>query len=275
MLNPDIPTVVADLVDGALASRDRSIGLQIQAKQNMLASQGMGQSGRAVFELAEVANEELRTIAATLWTALLNALRAMPPSPGPQVQNDVRATFLDMFSARYDALQAAFSGAFHVGGGDRAKAAGVDMVHKTYEALSKRYSAEIALWAAAYNPSHLNAQPLAPQYVFNAPVGTVQTGANSTANVTQNLAGADLAPLIASLNRLIEEISQVPNVDPESQRQAVELNRDIVSALQAPQRNTYRLLGLFNGLATFVQTLGAVPAAYSEIQSIATALGLM
>jgi hypothetical protein len=80
--------------------------------------------------------------------------------------------------------------------------------------------------------------------------------------ITADLVGGALASLDGSFGLQI-------------QRQVGELNRDIVSELETPQRNTFRLLGLFNGLSTFVQTLGAVPAAYSEIQSIATALGLM
>lgn len=103
----------------------------------------------------------------------------------------------------------------------------------------------------------------------------MQTGANSTATVTQNLAGADLTSLIESIRKLTEQINQAQDLDPALQGQVTELNRDIVSELQAPKKNTFKLLGLFNGLTSFVQTLAVVPAAYSEIQSIATALGLM
>lgn len=170
MLNPEIAMITNDWVDGALASRDRSIHMQIQAKQRTPAAQGVLRSGRAIFEYAEVANEELRVIAATLWTALLNALRAMPPVATADLKTDVQAAFDSLFLRRFKALEAALSNAFHSSAGERIQAvdAGVDVIRRTYEALSKRYSAEIALWAAAYGRSQMNSQPSSAQYIFMA-----------------------------------------------------------------------------------------------------------
>lgn len=274
LLHPDIASVADDLVAGALASRDMTIAQLIQATQSKLAAKGMLRSGAAIHELSAVANEELRTVAATSWTALMNTLGSMPPALTPALKGDVQSVFVGMFSARYDALQAAILPAFRTSGDDVAKL-GVEMVRKTYDALLKRYLAEITLWAAAYERPNVDSATPAATYVFHGSVGSVQTGANATAKVVQNLGSADTGPLLENLRELTEQIGRLSNLDPLSQRQVAELNGEIERELKSAEPNPLKLRGLFNGLGTFIQTLAATPTAYAVIQTSATALGLM
>jgi hypothetical protein len=273
MLDRKITTIASNWVDGALGSRDLTLDQRIGAKQSFLSSRGMLISGAGVHGLAELANEELRTIAATSWTALMNALRAMPPAPSLELQQDVDAAFVEMLASRYQEMLATLGPAFEMSSGGR-KALVVDIVQSRYKSILQQYAAEVMMWAAAYERSN-TASPASATYVFNSPVGSLQTGAHSVANVTQNLGSSDLAPLSNAVREFATELQSLPAMSPQILRQGTDLGTEIERELSAAEPNPFKLRGLFSGLSAFVQSIGAAPAAWGVIQSIATALGLM
>jgi hypothetical protein len=87
----------------------------------------------------------------------------------------------------------------------------------------------------------------------------VQTGANSVANVTQNLGSSDLVPLLNAVRDFTRQLQSLPAVNPQMRRQGTDLGTEIERELSAAEPNPFKLRGLFNGLSTLVQTIGAAP----------------
>jgi hypothetical protein len=97
MLDPRVINTARRLVDGQLGTRQQSYERQLLSAQSELARRGMLGSGNAVYQLADVANEELRSIATLVWTELKRTLDAMPPIVGPDLEVDVDAAFKTLF----------------------------------------------------------------------------------------------------------------------------------------------------------------------------------
>ena len=79
---------------------------------------------------------------------------------------------------------------------------------------------------------------------FNAPVGAVQTGANATANVTQNL-GVDFSNVFRLLEQLKPQVSELP---PEQQEDALASIEVLEDELKSQDKNPKRIRGLLAGL---------------------------
>ena len=275
MLNPEIVVIATDLVYGTIDSRDASVIMKIQAKRNYLAAKGHGVSGAAIYELAGVFGAELREFAAIAWDALIKALNAIPPKPGAELKTEIQNVFTEMMAARFKVLEPMFDEAFTSNGSDRTRHLGRAIVDPIYGALIKQYSAEIALWAAAYRNSNAGSVAAPATYNFHGSVGSVQTGASATAHVVQNIGASDVAKLIDALRGFVAEINSRSDIDPTSKTQVTTITDAIESELQSESRNPAKLSGLFFGLSAFVQSIASAPQAYAVMQSIAMALGLM
>lgn len=273
MLDKKISEIAGDWVEGALASRTTSFQRQIDAKQNQLAARGMFRSGAAIREFADIANEELRTFAATIWTALTNSLNAMPPAPSAVLGDEVLNVFEEMFSARYKAMLSFLAPVF-VNSADPG-GRGIELVNTTYNALMTQYSAHVRLWAGVHERKSVGSSPPPASYVFNGPVGSVQTGAGSIANVVQKLNATDLAPLLKAVRDLEFDLQGIRDIDPLRRDQGIDLNKKIEQELVTAEPNVLVLQGLLSGLSSFVQGLASAPAAYSVLQACSQALGLM
>jgi len=275
MLDPRVIDTARRLVNGQLQTRQQNYERQLLNAQSELVRRGMLGSGNAVYQLAEVAKEELRSVAATVWTELKRALDAMPPTVARDLEGDVDAAFKTLFGEQKPSVIALLQSKLALTR-INASGQGVTMADGFSVAILQQYSAEISLWAAAYESAQRTTSGTAPaSYHFSGPVASVQTGAASTAHVVQNIADAEMVPVIDALNRLTEEFAAMAELSPKIRSDLVSLNTTIEQELRAPEPNRITLKGLFNGLSTFVQTLAATPATYAVLESAARAVGLM
>ena len=274
MLDREVTDAAARLADGEMAARRTGLAQALLSTQSDLARRGMMSSGNAVYAYADVGKGELRQIAVSLWSALKRSLEAMPPQVGPDLRSDVERAFGALFDERYQRVMTVLAPRF-VSARPAAVAQGPPLVRPTFEALLQQYSAEITLWAAAQlrTSAPVTGAP-APSYTFNAPVGSVQTGPNATAHVIQNLGTTDAAALLTAVREFVRELPAM-NLQPQSESEGLRLSAAIEQELQQPQPGGPMLRGLFNGLATFIQTIGAVPSAYAVLESMAISMHLM
>lgn len=117
--------------------------------------------------------------------------------------------------------------------------------------------------------------PPSNHYNFHAPVGAVQTGSGSTANVTQRFDSVEVEKLVDALKRFAQQLNAMPVSDPATKNEVIAVTRDLESELKAPTPNRFKLKAIFDGLTTFVQTLGSAPEAYQTIDNILRTLGLI
>lgn len=87
---------------------------------------------------------------------------------------------------------------------------------------------------------------------FNAPVGSVQTGNQSIANVTQNL-GAEISDITALLKELRHHII---DDSPERQKVGIELLEGLETEVQSPNQRQSRIKLYLKELGSFVKDTG-------------------
>lgn len=273
MLDMDVTDAAARLVDGEMAARQTGLAQALLTTQSDLHRRGLLGSGNAVYAYADAGKEELRQIAASLWTALSRSLAAMPPQVGPSLRGDVDQAFASMFDERYRRVMAALAPKF--ASISTGSTHGPASVRPTYDALVQKYSGEIALWVAAQQRARVPvAGAPAPSYTFHGPVGSIQTGANATSHVVQNIGATDAASLLNAVRQLAQELSAM-RLQPETEGEGLRLSAALERELAEAHPSGRILKGLFIGLATFIQTLGSAPAAYAVLESMAMSMHLM
>jgi len=110
-----------------------------------------------------------------------------------------------------------------------------------------------------------------PIFNFHAPVGAVQTGDNSTANVQQVTELNGSQQLQSALQAAQEEFAKA-NIPQQEREDVRDYLQSIINELQKEKPNRFSLKSLLSNVATTVQTLGASSEAY---KAVIAALGLL
>jgi hypothetical protein len=101
---------------------------------------------------------------------------------------------------------------------------------------------------------------------FNAPVGSVHTGPNSSSNVTQHF-GANVSEVVGLLNQLRSDFQSFP---PEQKEEALEVVDALEEEIQSPTPRKGKIRAFLGQLATFTANTASSVAA----EAIAKSLGM-
>ncbi|WP_145155087.1 hypothetical protein [Pseudomonas oryzihabitans] len=123
--------------------------------------------------------------------------------------------------------------------------------------------------------SEMMSKPLStsagPIMNFHAPVGAIQTGANSTAHVQQTTGSNEYQQLKLALQAALEEFSKA-DISYQDREDVRDYLQSILNEIQKEKPNRLSLKSLLSDVATTVQTLGSSSEAY---KAVIAALGLL
>jgi hypothetical protein len=116
--------------------------------------------------------------------------------------------------------------------------------------------------------------PMTQNYHFHGSVGSVQTGANSVANVVQNLGAEDRASLLAALQQVKEALSVAPSIAETERQKLLEKAEECSSQMAAESPNNTELLTTLNVLGTAIQSIASAQPAYQVLKIALLPLGI-
>lgn len=111
-------------------------------------------------------------------------------------------------------------------------------------------------------------------YNFYGAVGSVQTGANATANVVQNLGADDRASLLSAIQQVRDALSNSPSVGEQQRSELLEIADECASQMTASAPNNTKLLTMFNVLGTAIQSIASAQPAYQALKGAILPLGI-
>ncbi len=136
--------------------------------------------------------------------------------------------------------------------------------------------AEIDLFvhAAAAARERSASTAAAPTFNIYSPVGAIQTGPHATATIIQNLGTDERRALDAALKVLQESLNAVRETTGLNSEELIEITVAARAELEKSKPNGSLLASLLAGLATAVQTVGALEPAYTTLKAAAAAVGI-
>ena len=108
---------------------------------------------------------------------------------------------------------------------------------------------------------------------FQAPVGSVQTGDHSVAQVQQSVDQSQFAGLKSALEAILVELSKA-NLPADDREEAEELVRTTIAEVEKKKPNKLSLKSLLGGVAATIQTLGSSSEAYAALKAAAIVTGI-
>lgn len=161
----------------------------------------------------------------------------------------------------------------------RTKKSGLNMpvsLTEAYGAVKAKHDIEVDLYVDSL--SRLDegraTGALMQHYNFYGTVGSVQTGANATANVIQNLGADDRAALSSAVQQVRDALSNAPTVAEQQRKELLEIADECVSQIAASSPNNTKLLTMFNVLGTAIQSIAGAQPAYQALKVAVLPLGI-
>jgi hypothetical protein len=267
VLPPDVITCIRESLRAELPPRDAGARLRIQASQRQLAARGLGLSGNAIHEQAQIGCDELSVRAEIIWTMIQRCYRANGPDVGETLLADLQQQITEFVTAEAPVVIGLVNTA--AGVPDRVRNHIPDAVMTRRNELISRLSNEARFYVQAVRQAP---QAERPGVVIQGNVGAVQMGAHAIAHVHVDAKGSPR--LIEALEQLRAAIAQAPEMSAEQREESVEVVGDLVVTVSAPKPNGSKIVALLNGLAVTVQTVAAVRGAWDLVRDAARAMGI-
>lgn len=269
MIDNQTRSIARRLLDAQLRLRDQTLEREtghIKARMN---ARGALRSGMTTRQISDLACQEFRTRTHVAWDTLLKVLSEVGVAPATELRQDLVAWIEHFIEETFETLATYLNHATsNIGFG-----AGVGPLQAEAAALKQEFHAKADLLIASLT-QRVSASHPAPVMHFYGSVGAVQTGALSSASVTQHLGQADLAALNGTLQRIADEIGAAADLHADAQQELLEVIKDVREELAKQKPNSIRIRQLAMGIAATIQTSASLRPAYEALKAVLIPIGV-
>lgn len=260
---------VSRLVGSRLAERRTQLQHEATAITSAAAVRSSVMSSSHVLLLQRLYARELEVRGIVVWESIVRVHKTLGIGVVEGTNGDFKLMFSDYLSSIHSELAAHLSeAASRFGGGMK-----VDLF-EPHELVSRKHEVEIDLYFDSLHFSTTSGERVVSNYNFYGNVGAFQTGAQSVANVVQNLAAEEREALESAVRQVADALASATSL-PERQRiELAEIAADCRQQLQNASPNNTKLLTLFNVLATAVQGIASAQPAYLTFKLALLPLGV-
>lgn len=267
-----------DSLQQSIAQEVESTYLQsLKSKERELAARGLLRSGAHLKAMDTLAAEAIHGAGPRIVSALEEANASEPPDNvqdrADQLASLVEVALTELVRRLTINREAAVMRLITtMGGRPNREAFHLDELPATADRVLMASVSRARLAAKRAFHTHASAMTSTTNHLnFNAPVGAVQTGANSVANVVQSVGGPSsdqILAALAELRRAIEGLWQE-----ESHRaDALEIVEQLETQARKDKPNKITVTGLVGAASSVMQGLAAAPGAWQTILSWSEAL---
>ena len=272
MIDQRTRDIAQRLLDAELRRREQSLARQASNVMERMSSRGMLMSSVTVTQITDLTCLELRTRAHVAWDTFQRVLSDTGVSLSQGLAVELK-TWLESF------IEVAFQSlAKHLDHSVNGLGVGwtITPLQDEAAALKREFGARADLLVAALEKRAPSAAASAPTVMhFYGTVGAVQTGAVSSAAVSQHIGTADLAALTMAVERLADEIGAAADLEADARAELQEVLADIREELTKQKPNSIRLRQLAMGAATAIQTTASLRPAYEALRTALAPLGIL
>lgn len=259
------------LIEVRIAERRKQFPIELGQIDAQANASGMFHSSRRILQSQQAHERELEVRTILAWESLVRVHRTF----GCPVPDTLRDDLKTEMHKRIDEAFSELSGSLD----ERTKKSQLNMsvsLADAHAAVTSKHDIEVDLYVDSLSISHPEQGALAmmQNYNFYGTVGSVQTGANSIANVVQNLGPDDRVALQAALQQVREALSNAPSVGEQQRRELLEIADECSSQMATESPNNTKLLTMFNVLGIAIQSIASAQLAYQALKGAVLPLGI-
>ena len=237
---------------------------------------GVLQSGMTIKRVADLCVDTVKNRAKLVWQILLECITAADISYSPKLANELKAIVAKYLPEEFRDLNGYIKRTVAlVGLSSPFGAPGVDLKGARNQALRK-VGTEIDLFVLSLKSKVETEKDRSSSTVINinSPVGSIQTGNGSTANVIQNIEPALKEQLLKALDKIISTLSQ-PELETHTPKgELIEVAQESQKELRKEKPTLTRLRSLLTTIGTSIQVISSLKPAYDTLKHFLKLIGI-
>ena len=271
MLDPTMQSRFERLVQVRIAERQKQFPMELLRIDGQAIASGAFHSSRRILESLQAHERELDARTIVAWESLVRVHRMFACETPDTLRDDFKTEMHKQISKAFAELSGSLD--------ESTKRSQQQMMVSLAEAriaVTSKHDIEVDLYVDSLSNSNLkeSAVPMTHNYSFYGNVGSVQTGANSIANVVQNLGLDDRTALQVALQQVREALSNAPSVEEQQRRELLEIADECSTQMATESPNNTKLLTMFNVLGMAMQTMASAQPAYQALKGALLPLGI-
>lgn len=251
---------------------EEQLRLELQRIRAQAAATGMFGSGNMLYLINETCRLAVRNRGQLIW----NTIHRFITTAGVSYSSSLREELLDLFKENFrppDDINGLRETALTAGIGrnQAAESQLEESFGKSRSDTLEIIAGEIDLFLTAMKKNESEGNKGSTMN-FYAPVGSVQTGANSTAYVTQNISVDARTTLVSAFDEIIKELSKSQIVP--QREELIEVVQDAKTEIAKSKPNALRLQSYIVTIGTMIQAVAALKPAYGLLKLGAAHFGI-
>lgn len=276
MIDQEIVKIAHDRIRIEIGEQNNRLCTEIERIKAEMIGRGVLRSGMTIKRVTDLCIKTVKGRAQLVWQTLFRFITTTGISYTEELSKELKGLVAQHLPQKLDDLRGYIR--------QTAKLMGSANLHERFEqeldnarnqALEK-VGTEIDLFVHSLRKKVEAEASESSSTVFNiySPVGSIQTGHNSIANVTQNLDAETKDQIRKALEEINFMLKQSDVKTPSPKGELIEVVQESQKELQKEKPNVTRLRSLLTTVGTSIQVVSSLGAAYGTLKQALTFLGI-
>jgi hypothetical protein len=276
MLNEQITRLATERISLEIGEQNARLQGEIARIRSEMNARGMLNSGNTLHKVAQACSDAARDRGQMAWQTLYRFVTTVGVDYYDGLAEDLKTVVSEFLPPALGDLKGYPRQEAQRLSNQNAATQLEQMVEDARAAVLAKIKNEIDLFVVSIK----NRQAMTPEkldtQVFNiySPVGSIQTGANAVAYVTQNIDTATKEMLNEALSAIEEALARIDTLPTHPKTEVVEIVREAKAEIAKSEPNTTKLRSLLGTTATAIQTVASMKPAYELLKTGLAYLGV-
>lgn len=276
MIDQEIAKIANDRIRIEIGEQNSRLRSEIERIKAEMSARGVLQSNMTITRVADLCVDTIKNRAQLVWQTFFRFITTAGISYSPELADELKGLVTQHLPEKLGDLRGYIKQPAEMTGSPiRHERLGQDLDRGRNQAIAK-VGTEIDLFVHSLKKKADTVKNGASSTVFNiySPVGSIQTGDNSIANVSQNIDTEVKDQIRKALEEIISTLTRSEVQTPSPKAELIEVVQESQLEIQKEKPNVTRLKSLLTTVGTSIQVVSSLKPAYETLKQALTFLGI-
>lgn len=276
MIDKEILKIAINRIHLEIGEQNNNLLREIEKIKAEMAARGALQSGMTIKRVSDLCIEAVKNRAQLIWQTLFRFITTTGISYSDELSEELKNIVGNQMPEKLGDLNGFIQQIAELAGSPKLKEKFGDGLGRARNQALAKVGTEIDLFVHSLKKKTEEQKNESLSTIFNiySPVGSIQTGDNSIANVTQNIDTEVKMQILKALEEINSALNlpEVSTTSPKSE--LIEVVQESQLEIKKERPNVTRLRSLLTTIGTSIQVVSSLKPAYETLKQALTFLGI-
>lgn len=276
MIDQEISKIANDRIRIEIEEQNKSLRTEIDRYKRELAARGTLRSSTTITLVAGLCEDAIKNRAQLIWQTLFRFITTAGISYSAEVADELKSMVAHHLPEKLGDLREFIKEASKIARSSNLGDRFIDNLNICRKKALAKVGTEIDLFVHSLKKKAESIKGEASSAIFNiySPVGSIQTGDKSIANITQNIDTEVKVQIQKALEEIISKLNESEVDTPLPKNELIEVAQESQVEIQKEKPNVTRLRSLLSTIGTSVQVVSSLKPAYNTLKQALAFMGI-